>query len=98
MNRHCRAAAGYLHHVACADPPLVLRCAGVVQVASKDSKSVFYWALAPMVAFYAFFAAVLLPNADKIQPVALATKYCATLVSSHFVQPMSLVCKCLQHV
>ena len=64
-------------------------CAGaclllfVLQVASMDSQSVFYWALAPMVAFYAFFAAVLLPNADKIQPVALAAKYCATLVSPH---------------
>lgn len=51
-----------------------------LQVAGLDSKAVFYWALAPMVVFYAVFAAVLLPNADVIQPVALATKYCATLV------------------
>jgi ATP/ADP translocase len=51
-----------------------------VQVAKLDSKAVFYWALAPMVAFYAVFAAFLLPNADALQPVALATKYCAQLV------------------
>lgn len=51
-----------------------------VQVAKLDSKAVFYWALAPMVAFYAVFAAILLPNADALQPVALATKYCAQLV------------------
>lgn len=51
-------------------------------VAKLDSKAVFYWALAPMVAFYAVFAAVLLPNADALQPVALATKYCAQLPES----------------
>lgn len=39
---------------------------------------------APMVAFYAIFAAVLLPNADVLQPVALAAKYCTQLVSSTF--------------
>jgi ATP/ADP translocase len=62
--------------------PVLHACTATpVQVAGLDSKAVFYWALAPMVAFYAFFAAVLLPNADVIQPVALATKYCATLVS-----------------
>lgn len=59
------------------------------QVQKLDSKAVFYWALAPMVAFYALFAAVLLPNADALQPVALATKYCAQLVRS-------LVCHCVQ--
>jgi len=58
-------------------PKLAVSC---MQVAGLDSKKVFYWALAPMVAFYALFAAVLLPNADALQPVALATKYCEQLV------------------
>lgn len=53
-----------------------------LQVAKLDSKAVFYWALAPMVLFYTLFAAVLLPNADALQPVAQAAKYCTQLVSS----------------
>lgn len=40
-----------------------------------DSEAVFYWALAPLAVFYAVFAAVLLPNAAVIHPVALAEKY-----------------------
>lgn len=49
-------------------------------MAKLDSKAVFYWALAPMVLFYTLFAAVLLPNADALQPVAQAAKYCSQLV------------------
>lgn len=82
----CTHTAGQLQGGACAGSlPTLCWClllSLILQVASMDSQSVFYWALAPMVAFYAFFAAVLLPNADKIQPVALAAKYCATLVST----------------
>jgi hypothetical protein len=50
------------------------------QVSSLDSRAVFYWALAPMAAFYALFAAVLLPNVDALQPTALAAQYCSQLV------------------
>lgn len=44
-----------------------------------SSKSVFYWALAPMAIFYTLFAAVLLPNAAVIHPTALAEQYIKVL-------------------
>uniref|UniRef100_A0A383WNC7 ADP,ATP carrier protein n=1 Tax=Tetradesmus obliquus TaxID=3088 RepID=A0A383WNC7_TETOB len=47
-----------------------------------NSSAVFYLALAPMAIFYALFAAVLLPNAAVLHPVALAEQYMAVLPAS----------------
>lgn len=58
-----------------------------LQVSGLDSRAVFNWALAPMVLFYGLFAAVLLPNADALQPTALAAQYCAQLVGGRACSP-----------
>jgi AAA family ATP:ADP antiporter len=47
-----------------------------------NSKAVFHLALAPMAIFYALFAAVLLPNAAVLHPVALAEQYIHMLPES----------------
>lgn len=40
---------------------------------------VFYWALAPLTAFFLFFGAVLLPNASWLHPTAAAASLAASL-------------------
>lgn len=50
--------------------------------ALDDSKAVFYWALAPLAAFYGLFAALLLPNASWLHPTALAEHWIAALPES----------------
>lgn len=81
-DRHCHRVRIGTCNIAHVTRPHCVCAACRTQVGSLDSKAVFYWALAPMVAFYALFAAVLLPNANALQPVALAAKYCAQLVGS----------------
>ena len=45
------------------------------QCALFDSKHVFYWAIAPLVGFYALYAGFLLPNAHWLEPTALLTRW-----------------------
>jgi ATP/ADP translocase len=48
-------------------------------------ENVFYWAMAPLVIFYAFFAAVLLPNVGSLHPLDKVASWLAAL-------PESLAC------
>ena len=48
-------------------------------------ENVFYWALAPLVVFYAIFAAVLLPNIGTLHPIDKVGTWISAL-------PESLAC------
>jgi hypothetical protein len=48
----------------------------------KTPTAVFYWALAPLAAFFGFYAAALLPNAGALHPAGLSAALAAVLPSS----------------
>jgi ATP/ADP translocase len=64
----------------------------VLQLRTVDSRAVFAWTLAPHITFFAVFAAVLLPNADLLQPTALAAQICTQLVSVCVCRRAALLC------
>ena len=52
------------------------------QVNKVPHQAIFYWALAPLVAFYALFAAILLPNVGWLHPVDQVATWSAALPDS----------------
>jgi hypothetical protein len=48
----------------------------------KTPDAVFYWAIAPLAAFFSFFASALLPNVAALHPTGLAERLGASLPES----------------